>query len=70
MQNKCTELFEKLIEESPEELKAKSKAFKDYADKYKVVIEKFGRFPHRNKFLNRESSNEEIEFLKKPGSSF
>ena len=34
------------------------------------IIEKFGRFPHRNKILDRESSKEELDFLKQPNSSF
>ncbi|MDX1737711.1 MAG: DUF924 family protein [Alphaproteobacteria bacterium] len=42
----------------------------DYAIRHKRIIEKFGRFPHRNEILGRASTEEEIEFLKKPGSSF
>ena len=34
------------------------------------IIERFGRFPHRNNVLGRASIPEEIEFLKEPGSSF
>lgn len=37
---------------------------------HKVIIERFGRFPHRNAVLGRESSPEEIEFLSQPNSSF
>jgi uncharacterized protein (DUF924 family) len=38
--------------------------------KHKLVIEQFGRYPHRNKLLGRVSTDDEIEFLKQPGSSF
>jgi len=38
--------------------------------KHKAIIDQFGRYPHRNKILNRESTPEEIEFLKQPDSSF
>ena len=38
--------------------------------KHKAIIDKFGRYPHRNKILNRESTAEEIEFLHQPNSSF
>lgn len=38
--------------------------------KHKVIIDRFGRYPHRNEILGRESTPEEIEFLKQPGSSF
>lgn len=37
---------------------------------HKAIIEKFGRYPHRNEILGRESTTEEIEFLKQPGSGF
>lgn len=42
----------------------------DYAIKHKEIIEKFGRFPHRNAVLGRDSTPSEIAFLKTPGSSF
>jgi uncharacterized protein (DUF924 family) len=38
--------------------------------KHKVIIDRFGRYPHRNEILGRESTPEEIDFLKQPGSSF
>ena len=38
--------------------------------KHKVIIERFGRYPHRNVILGRVSSSEEIEFLTQPDSSF
>ena len=41
-----------------------------YAKRHYEIIARFGRFPHRNAVLGRESSAEETEFLKQPGSSF
>ncbi len=38
--------------------------------KHKAIIDRFGRYPHRNAILGRTSTPEEIEFLKQPGSSF
>lgn len=38
--------------------------------RHKAIIDRFGRYPHRNEILGRESTAEEIEFLKQPGSSF
>lgn len=38
--------------------------------RHKEIIDRFGRYPHRNRILNRESTPEELEFLKQPGSSF
>ena len=42
----------------------------DYAQQHYDIIKRFGRYPHRNKILGRESSDEELAFLKQPGSSF
>jgi uncharacterized protein (DUF924 family) len=38
--------------------------------KHKAIVDRFGRYPHRNKILGRDSTPEEEEFLKEPGSSF
>lgn len=42
----------------------------EWARKHWEIIRRFGRFPHRNAALGRESTSEEIEFLRQPGSSF
>ena len=42
----------------------------DSERRHKAIIDRFGRFPHRNAVLGRDSTPEEIEFLKTPGSSF
>lgn len=42
----------------------------EFEMKHKAIIERFGRYPHRNEVLGRESTPEEIEFLKGPDSSF
>jgi uncharacterized protein (DUF924 family) len=41
-----------------------------YELKHKVIIDRFGRYPHRNQVLGRPSSAEELEFLTQPNSSF
>ena len=38
--------------------------------RHKEIVDRFGRYPHRNALLGRESSAEEIAFLRQPGSSF
>jgi len=38
--------------------------------RHRAIIKQFGRYPHRNKILGRESSEAELEFLDSPGSSF
>jgi uncharacterized protein (DUF924 family) len=42
----------------------------DFEIKHRVIIEKFGRYPHRNNILNRTSSVAELEFLNQQDSSF
>lgn len=38
--------------------------------RHKAIVDRFGRYPHRNAILGRVSTPEELEFLKQPGSSF
>ncbi len=42
----------------------------DFELRHKAIIDRFGRYPHRNAILGRASTPEEIEFLQTPGSSF
>lgn len=41
-----------------------------YAEKHRDIVRRFGRFPHRNALLGRQSTPDELAFLKEPGSSF
>jgi uncharacterized protein (DUF924 family) len=47
-----------------------TKGLTQWAERHEAVIRRFGRFPHRNAALGRESTPEEAEFLKEPGSRF
>ncbi|MGG5315786.1 DUF924 family protein [Enterococcus sp. AZ072] len=42
----------------------------DFEKRHRDIIERFGRYPHRNAVLNRPSTQEELSFLKEPNSSF
>ncbi|GHG03302.1 DUF924 family protein [Thalassotalea marina] len=42
----------------------------EFECKHKAIIDQFGRYPHRNTILGRQSTPEEVEFLKEPNSSF
>jgi uncharacterized protein (DUF924 family) len=42
----------------------------DYAERHAKIVERFGRYPHRNALVGRPSTEAELEFLKQPGSSF
>lgn len=63
-QRQCVALFNQLSDD-PE-----CASGIEYAERHLQIIERFGRFPHRNRILGRETTPEEEEFLKQPGSSF
>ncbi len=63
-QQKSVELFRQLSGEPD------SGSVIDFAVRHFKIIERFGRFPHRNQILGRETTPEEAEFLKQPGSGF
>lgn len=64
--------------ESPEIHEQAVALFEKYTDRetikyeylHKEIIDRFGRYPHRNSTLNRKSAKEELEFLEQPGSRF
>jgi uncharacterized protein (DUF924 family) len=69
-QNRSVLLFRGLTSEVAANLKPIFEGYLDFAIKHQVIIERFGRFPHRNTILGRESTPEEMEFLEGPNSSF
>ena len=69
-QSRSVALFQTLADESGTADKPIFENFLDFAKRHYEVIEKFGRFPHRNRILGRPSTPRELEFLKQPGSSF
>ena len=70
LQALSTRSFERLVSEVAPAWRKEYASFADYAGHHRDIVERFGRFPHRNKILGRASTPEEIEFLKQPGSSF
>lgn len=71
LQRLCVHLFHREMEMAQsQEAKDAAKSNHDYGVRHLVIIERFGRFPHRNEILGRASTSEEIAFLKEPGSSF
>lgn len=67
-QAQSVEQFTALAERAPEQPGLKSNV--DYAHRHKEIVDRFGRYPHRNAILGRASTPEEVEFLKQPGSGF
>lgn len=69
-QERCVELFERLLDDAPAEERSRFEVNLDFARRHRDIVQRFGRFPHRNAILGRESTVEEAEFLTQPGSSF
>ncbi|KAF4456391.1 hypothetical protein F53441_1461 [Fusarium austroafricanum] len=59
-----------VVQACPETAKAVGETHLQFEEKHKVIIEKFGRYPHRNKALGREMTQEEKEFLENGGDTF
>ena len=70
MQDQSVLLFQKLADEAAADERALFDDFLNYARKHRDVVARFGRFPHRNAILGRPSTDDELEFLKQPGSRF
>jgi uncharacterized protein (DUF924 family) len=65
MQDEAIRLLTRLVASDPAQ-----QSMLDYAHRHRAIVERFGRFPHRNDILGRRSTAEEIAFLKQPGSGF
>jgi len=70
MQERSVALFEELLAGAVEEDRKTFAGYLDYALQHRDIVQRFGRFPHRNRILGRASTAEEQEFLRQPGSSF
>lgn len=68
---RCIALFRRLAARATsEKVKKMLEGGADFAERHRVIVERFGRFPHRNAILGRQSTPEELAFLEQPGSSF
>jgi len=72
MQEKSIECYRNLKElfTTPPPLANMVSGSYDFAKRHYAIIKRFGRYPHRNLILGRESTPEEVRFLAEPGSSF
>lgn len=71
VQARSIEVFETLAESvTAEPLASVLRSTSDYAREHQAIVDRFGRFPHRNQTLDRESSDEELKFLNAGGPTF
>lgn len=69
-QDRAIELFTDLMNGCDPAFRQEAEEQLDYAHRHRVIIQRFGRYPHRNAALGRETTAAEAEFLKGPNSSF
>ena len=73
LQKKALRLYERLVTLAKEHSPANTDFFVfayGFERKHYVIVERFGRYPHRNAILGRQSTQAEIDFMTQPGSSF
>lgn len=70
VQDEAVAAYRRLTDEAPDVIRDVFKGCLDYAERHRAVIRRFGRFPHRNKVLGRESTSEETAWLQAGGETF
>jgi uncharacterized protein (DUF924 family) len=70
VQEESVAAYRRLLAEAPEELHGPLSSALRSAENHRAIIERFGRFPHRNRALGRASTPEELEWLRTGGASF
>ena len=63
LQEQCVSRFTQLLHDAPETMKARLQGHLDSAVQHRDIIERFGRFPHRNTAIGRVSTAAEDKFL-------
>ena len=69
-QARCVALIRQLVEDAATEHRPLYEGYLDFARRHQVIVDRFGRFPHRNRILGRAETDEERTFLQQPGSGF
>jgi uncharacterized protein (DUF924 family) len=70
LQREGVALYREQVEIAPDDWKQMMKGYADFADQHCQIIERFGRFPHRNQALGRENTADETEYLSSGGNRF
>jgi uncharacterized protein (DUF924 family) len=70
VQDESVAAYRRLLRETPQQLHGPFTAALRSAENHREIIERFGRFPHRNRMLGRASTPEEETWLRSGGESF
>jgi uncharacterized protein (DUF924 family) len=68
LQDRAVACYQRLHDAAPPEIAEKVKGNIKFAKEHQEIIQRFGRFPHRNRVLERESTEEELAFLENASS--
>jgi|SRR5579883_3329634 len=69
-QEESVAAYRRLLKEAPEELEAMFASALESAELHRSIVERFGRFPHRNRVLGRANTPEEEAYLRQGGPNF
>jgi uncharacterized protein (DUF924 family) len=70
VQDESVAAYRRLVMEAPEALRPTFESSLDYAQRHRAVVDRFGRFPHRNRILGRPSTPEELTYMTEGGEDF
>jgi|KBSSwiStaDraftv2_1062776.scaffolds.fasta_scaffold21290_3 uncharacterized protein (DUF924 family) len=70
VQDESVSAYRRLVAESPAEMRSTFESSLQSAEEHRALIRQFGRFPHRNRLLGRDTTPEEDAYLKKAGDRF
>jgi uncharacterized protein (DUF924 family) len=70
VQDESVAAYRRLVMEAPEALRPTFESALSYAQRHRAVVDRFGRFPHRNRILGRPSTPEEMTYLAEGGEDF
>lgn len=70
VQDESVAAYRRLLAEAPEELHGSFQGTLRYAEEHRSIIERFGRFPHRNRILERANTPQEEQWLRESGDDF
>ena len=70
VQDESVAAYRRLLAEAPQDLRGPFAGASRSAENHRTIIERFGRFPHRNRVLGRENTPAEDEWLRNGGEKF
>jgi uncharacterized protein (DUF924 family) len=70
IQDRCVLIYEQLLKDVPPAIASRLRSFMQHAYDHRDIVRRFGRFPHRNRALERPSTVAEVDFLRTHKANF